>query len=182
MEIYSYNNKPSEAIFGGIYALMERSFPKSERRTENDLRKEFSEAEFRCACVLEQGVSGFLNYWDFGALIYAEHFAVDPSLRGNGLGSRMMGELISRAEGRRVILEAEPAALGDVAKRRIAFYERLGFSVNPYRYVQPPLSEGQPPVELVIMSTGGVMPEEEFALAKKLLYERVYAGKELPRG
>lgn len=182
MEIFSYKNMPEKAVFDEIYGLMKKSFPESERRTESDFLWEFSEKEFRCRCVFDKGVSGFLNCWDFGSVIYAEHFAVDPSLRGNGLGSRMMKELLSAAGGRRVILEAEPKELGDIAERRISFYERLGFSENPYRYVQPPMSSGQPPVELVIMSTGGIMSESEFSEAVNLLYKRVYAGKEIPRG
>lgn len=41
-----------------------------------------------------------------------------------------------RQSGKPVLLEVEPP-LGEMEQRRIGFYERLGFHLNPYAYVQP---------------------------------------------
>lgn len=62
----------------------------------------------------------------------------------------------------------------DLAQRRIGFYERLGFRLNPFEHVQPPLQKGHPELPLKIMSYPQTLTGEEFALLKEILYTRVY--------
>ena len=52
----------------------------------------------------------------------------------------MMGELISSTE-KPIILEVERPVSQD-AVRRIDFYESLGFHLNVFDYIQPPIDEG----------------------------------------
>ena len=59
-------------------------------------------------------------------------------------------------------------------KRRIGFYERNGFFLNEYPYVQPPISQGRKPVPLMIMTSGAAISEKEFEEIRNTLYKEVY--------
>lgn len=74
---------------------------------------------------------------------------------------------------RPIVLEVEPPDT-DMAQRRISFYERLGFHLNPFEYMQPPLQKGQPELSLKIMSYPQTLTDAEFALYKETLYSKVY--------
>ena len=63
---------------------------------------------------------------------------------------------------------------GELTRRRIAFYERNGFCLNPYPYAQPSIAEGRAPVPLMIMTYGHQISEEEFIKTRDLLYKEVY--------
>ena len=64
-----------------------------------------------------------------------------------------------------------------MAKRRIAFYERNGFFLNKYDYIQPPMSKGKNPVPLLVMTSGGKVSAKRFDEIKKCLYREVYKKK-----
>ena len=69
--------------------------------------------------------------------------------RNRGYGGRTLEILKEMYE--RMVLEAEPPT-DDLRSRRIAFYERNGFSKNDYPYLQPPYRPGETRVPLVLMS------------------------------
>ena len=71
------------------------------------------------------------------------------------------------------MLEVEPPN-GVLEQRRIGFYERLGFHLTPFDYVQPPLREGQADLPLRIMVYPKPLQDEEFNLFKEILYTEVY--------
>ncbi len=151
------------------------SFPASERRPVTDLvaRAERGDVEFWLA--MDDGdVAGIATLWRLPASrwAYVEHLAVSPTLRGSGLGVQMVRWLAERA-GVPVVLEAEPRESGELARRRIGFYERLGFKAHhEFAYVQPPYAPELPEVPLTLLTLGSDAPPLE-ALAKELR-ERVY--------
>lgn len=165
--------KICEKNFDEIFAIMKASFPRDEMRKEEEQRALFGESEYAVFAVRENGAAiGFIAVWDFPEMLYIEHFAVNPALRGGGLGTKMLGELISACK-KPICLEAEPPE-SDMAKRRIGFYERNGFFLNDYPYIQPPLSAGQSSVPLRIMTYGKNIPRDEYEKIKHLLYTKVY--------
>ena len=85
-----------------------------------------------------------------------------------------MEEFFGIVGGRPVILEAEPPELNETARRRVAFYERLGFNLNPHEYYQPPYKPVGRPVRLVIMSAPKALTDEEFFRARTVLYRDAY--------
>lgn len=102
---------------------------------------------------LDGRVVGFISSWNLDDFVYIEHFAMKPSLRNRGLGARVLRHFCSGMK-KPVVLEAEPAANGETAQRRISFYERNGFSAfKNFQYVQPPYAPGLPEVPLTLMST-----------------------------
>lgn len=174
IRIYSGGDLPPAEVFDSLFALMEQSFPACERRTKAEHFAEFKRSQFRSMCYCPEGMlCGFMNYWEMEDFIYLEHFAVAPELRGRGIGAALAEELKKRTAGM-IILEAEPSEQSETAKRRTGFYERHGFSVNPYNYLQPPISDKQPPVPLRLLTYPKAISKEEYLNIREVLYRQVY--------
>lgn len=156
--------------FDRFYAIIEQSFPLDEHRTYEE-HKALTEEQKYTAYVAED-VCGLITVYDFDEFVYVEHFAVAPECRGSGLGSEMLRWLCKKI-GRRICLEVEPPET-EFAKRRIAFYQRNGFTLNNYPYIQPPISAGRKAIPLMIMTSGGGVTQDEFLQIKDVLYKEVY--------
>ena len=162
--------------FETLYQLIEASFPPTERRTKEGQKALFcKEPAYRVYGVKNKetnAVEAFLAVWELNRVLFLEHFAVDPKLRGNGIGSRLLGELASMTN-KPLCLEVEPPE-NETAIRRIGFYKRNGFFLNEYPYIQPPLAPGQPPIPLLIMTYGQAVDQNGFDRIKEELYRCVY--------
>ncbi|SEI71791.1 GNAT family N-acetyltransferase [Paenibacillus polymyxa] len=167
----------NEHDFSEIYAIMESSFPASECRTFEAQKALLKHPSYRIITEKnEQGnIVAFLAGWKFAHFRFVEHIAVDSRIRGGGLGQKLMGRFISQFN-QPVVLEVEPP-VDEWSRRRIGFYERLGFHLNHFEYVQPPLREGQTDLRLQIMSYPGALSEQEFTPFKEILYTEVYGLK-----
>ncbi len=164
--------------FDEIYTIMEEAFPPDERRSYENQK---SLMEKSCYSILtlkddEGRIMAFIAVYDFEGILFAEHFAVSREFRNAGLGSRIITELRARSQ-KRICLEVEPPVT-DITKRRVGFYERSGFVLNPYNYIQPSMGEGKSPIPLMLMTTWGILTETEFEQVKTLLYREVY-GQEI---
>lgn len=160
--------------FDKIFALMKASFPENERRTYAGQKELLANPHYRLITQTNDNnqIIAFLTAWEFPFFRFVEHIAVDPGARGTGIGRKLMTAYIEESS-KPVLLEVEPPDT-DLARRRISFYERLGFQVNPYEHMQPPLQKGQPYLPLKLMSYPQILTEEEFALCKEILYTNVY--------
>lgn len=161
--------------FDAIYELMRESFPVDERRPYEGQRALLCDPFYEIYVMQETeeaGISGFLAVWEFDDIAYVEHFAVAPSCRNGGIGASMLRALESMLH-KRICLEVELPEQ-EMAVRRIGFYERNGFSLNEYPYIQPALSAGQKEIPLLIMTTRGKVTEKEFHSIRQLLYRHVY--------
>lgn len=177
--IFGNENKMSERIFSELYEIMEYSFPDDERRDREAQRKAAKNPAFGVMTASENGaVIGFITFWQLSGCVYIEHFAIARELRGKGLGAEMIKRFCERFYGRRIVLEAEPPSLSEIAARRVGFYNRLGFVLNGYFYLQPPYRNDGNPVELKIMSLGEPLSEDDFRDVKRLLYSDVYGVRE----
>ncbi|MFB7814908.1 GNAT family N-acetyltransferase [Paenibacillus chitinolyticus] len=160
--------------FDEVFELMEASFPDTEIRTCEGQRALLAHPAYRLNMSRNESgeILAFMGVWEFEAFRFVEHIAVNPEQRGGGIGKKLMAAYTSGSS-TPVILEVEPANDTD-SKRRIEFYERLGFHLNAFDYFQPPLREGQPELALQIMSYPEPMSEEEFQPYKKVLMAEVY--------
>ena len=70
---------------------------------------------------------GFITYWDFDSFYYVEHFATNPALRNGGYGKRTLEYLCNYLK-HPIVLEVE-RPVEEMAKRRISFYQRQGFTL-----------------------------------------------------
>lgn len=163
--------------FDKVYSLMEKSFPTDEHRSYTEQKALLNDPLYNIFGVKNDSgdVTAFITVWQFEKFAYVEHFAVDPNCRGNGIGSDILRELMSELSCM-ICLEVELPE-NDIAKRRIAFYERNGFVTNSYPYIQPPYSEELSSLPLILMTSGRRVSEEEFDEMKGLLYRNVYKVK-----
>ena len=116
-------------------------------------------------------MTSFIAYWEFDSYIYIEHLAVNPELRGNNIGSDTLNKLASLVD-KVIILEIDPVK-DDVSKKRLAFYEKLGYRVNPYQHFHPAYNKLYPPHELTVLSLNRNLETEEYHKFFKNLSEIV---------
>ena len=86
--------------FDEVFRIMEASFPEDELRPREEQRALMDE-DFYIILVdrSEEGaIAGFLAVWRFEGLLYVDHFAVNPQLRGGGIGSKMIAALKEAAD------------------------------------------------------------------------------------
>lgn len=153
------------------------SFPPEEQRPWEDIERRARGGSLKLIVFVDGAVTaGFLTAWDLGSLLYIEHFAISPALRGAGMGSAAL-DWIKAEAGKPVVVEVERPEAGEDARRRISFYRRSGFTpLAGYDYVQPPYSEGLPPVPLLLMSTD---PTLDPASTARTLHTRVYGRNDI---
>lgn len=163
-----------EEEFKQVYAIMEASFPPSERRTYDGQAKLLANPYYRLMTKKDQAgqIIAFLAAWIFAEFRFVEHLATNPSARGGGLGKLLVTELLGQAD-TPVLLEVERPNT-EWAQRRIGFYQRLGFQLNKFDYTQPPLQAGQDPIPLKIMSYPQLLSANQFNRVQAVLYSEVY--------
>ena len=145
-------------LFDASFSLYESSFPPNERRTRADHLLALQDTDFLPLGAVEDGrLLADVFVWQTEDFVYLEHFAVQPSLRGQGTGSRILRELL-RGD-KPFILEIEPPE-DALTCRRKAFYERNGLQAQPYDHVQLPFQGGGPIVPLVIMADRAISPAQ----------------------
>lgn len=160
--------------FNSAYQLLHQAFPPIEHREEPDQRALLRRPEYTMFVRTdEQGeVDALLAAWEMERVRFVEHFAVRDSLRGKGLGAKILQEYLSSSS-KPVVLEVEPPET-PIAIRRIEFYRRQGLLLNEYPYEQPPLREGMPNCPLLLMSWPQPLSAQEFQIARQSLYQTVY--------
>lgn len=165
----------SQEISSGMERLYTDSFPPEERRDWAEiLRLTDTEPRFSMLGVYNDSdePAGFITLWDLGAVVYGEHFAIEPSQRGGGLGGRAVEALTERLGDRCWVIEVEPPGMTPEAGRRISFYTRHGMILHPgYRYIQPSYGPELPEVELKLMTS---RPCDNLEEAARLIHKHVY--------
>lgn len=160
--------------FDAVFSIMERSFPLEEFRPYDAQTALLSDSAYTIYVAKEKGkILGFAAVWDLENWLFLEHLAVEPACRDRGIGAELLHFLAEK----QCCLEVEPPVT-ELTRRRVGFYQRNGFFLNDYPYVQPSLGDGRSPVPLHIMTTGNTVSPEEFSKLKALLYSRVYGRKE----
>lgn len=152
----------------------EASFPTNERRDFALLRELVKESPYFRMYALFRGKTyvGFLTAWGFETFVYIEHFAIDEAARCGGIGAEAM-RLFLASTALPVVLEVE-LPTDELSRRRIGFYERLGFVLDTHPYFQPPYHPGDEPLEMHLMYVGDVKMEERFEPISKQLHREVY--------
>ncbi len=161
-------------VFAEIYAIYLQSFPVCERRSLASIEKIInSSSRFEISAIYKENMLvGFINYWKFDMFIYIEHFAIKAEFRNNNIGSVCLQTFLKR-NNLPIILEVE-IENSDIAKRRIRFYERLGFVLHLNEYQQPPYDGISQKIPMHIMSNNFDFVDERFYLIKNKLYNEVY--------
>ncbi len=161
--------------FDQVFSMMERSFPAEEYRSYKEQKELLERPEYGIYVLHgdeNTQILTFLAMWRFSDLMFLEHFASAPEVRGRGIGSAALQEAVGRFPGQ-FCLEVELPET-ETARRRIAFYERNGFYLNDAPYFQPPISKGKRGIPLMIMTSGERVGQERFAEIRNRLYREVY--------
>lgn len=166
---------------GAALSFIERvytdSFPQDERRDFDEVVRLIRENDDFTIALLSNGEQpvGFISYWPWSDFTYMEHFAIDNRFRGAGYGAESMTALLKLLD-KPAVLEVEKPT-DDLSKRRIAFYQRLGFVLNTHPYIQPPYSPDRQPLELYLMSYGNFDLDRVFDTVVTRIHNRVYGVK-----
>ncbi|MBO5200982.1 MAG: GNAT family N-acetyltransferase [Clostridia bacterium] len=90
-----------------------------------------------CYALFEDGkVLSYVNLCEKDGFILVDYLAVNPCLRGQGIGSRTLALLKELCRGRTILIECEAAGLAktedeaEIRRRRIEFYIRAGFKLS----------------------------------------------------
>ncbi len=156
-----------------IQIWYEASFPPDERRPFGQLVQLLDcPGMYLCGLIDGDDLVGFVVYWHWPEMLFVEHIAVDPDRRGRQYGQQAIGQLL-RLESPYHVLEVEqPQDI--MSQRRVHFYERLGFSVAPFSYAQPPYQAGNPAIPMHLMAIPTIPDQETFSTISQLVRERVY--------
>ena len=167
--------KEPQSRFEEYYRIYEESFPSRERRTREQQRDILSHPCHRVRIREEDGsMLAFVSYWELPGCLFLEHLATTEQCRGKGYGKQLVEECLAETD-KPVFLEIEPVTEDDpMTGRRAGFYERLGFFVNTFPYMQLPLKEEDHPIPLWVMSYGKPVTKEEFEPYKNEIHEIAY--------
>ena len=150
----------SDNDFHKAWKLYEDAFPLEERRSLSAQVSILKKDNYNFD-VLNDGKQfiGFILWWDFETLRYVEHFATSPQQRNKGFGKLIL-EKFMKSNDKPILLEVE-LPHSTINQRRIKFYERTGFKLNPHYYEVPPIQEGHSPLQLLLMSYPSLLSAED---------------------
>lgn len=163
----------NDLLLNKVKSLYFSSFPEQERRPWNDIEDLINNSPYFKVnvAVSENGeFLGFMSTWQLPHTLYIEHFAVEPNIRGNGIGANFFHCVTDDAEN--VVLEVELPHSNEMADRRINFYKRNGlFPMEDFPYFQPPYTDDLPQVPMMLMTKHKIEDPKFFVL---MLHTLVY--------
>lgn len=98
--------------------------------------------------------------------------AVNPQMRGKRIGSKLLGDFIAANAGKTVVLEIDPPE-DEVSKRRLAFYERVGFTNTGRIFRHPSYNKNGTGHDLLILSYPGELDETAYRKFTETVTEKV---------
>ena len=149
-KIHRIKNK-EDPHFAEFWKIYSSSFPLSERRNPDQQTSIFKNQDYQLEVyLLDNHAIGFIAHWKAKEFVFIEHFAIASEVRNKGFGNAILKEFI---EGNivPVILEIEPP-MDDLTRRRLKFYEYLGFIWNDHLHYQPPYHPEDQPLKFEILT------------------------------
>ncbi|MCD7839340.1 MAG: GNAT family N-acetyltransferase, partial [Erysipelotrichaceae bacterium] len=133
---------------------------------EYDWMKEiYEQKKFKIYGYLqEEQLLGVITLWEFDEFHYIEHFAVDESYRGQGIGSKIIEDMKLLSD-KPLVLEVEEI-VDNITQKRVHFYEKHDFVLSSYHFIQPPLRDNAKDVPLIYMSYPALLDND--------MYDKIY--------
>lgn len=180
-----------------LYAVAEKiwteSFPECERRDASaerlcidtdsrfvfnavvleDGATDLSETEDFSPEVKKLRVVGLFSWWRLEAMVYGEHFAMSPAVRGKGIGAEVFRSVTENfgGEGIPFVFEVESPDLSNpMTLRRIGFYKRCGMHLIDHPYFQPRYHAEDTPVPMRLMSSVSTIDPVQAAAQIRTVY------------
>jgi len=151
--------------------LYQEAFERRERR--DHLAGPLDNPLFHLLAILRRGdFAGFVAVWRFETFVFVEHLATVAAVRGLGIGGDVIALVVQNAP--LTVLETERMEESPLARRRLAWYRRHGFQVNPQPYFQPAYGPGLPEVPMHFLSHPRMLAAGEFEAVVQTLRREVY--------
>ena len=165
---------PQDPLFARAFALLSAAFPEAERRERDEQERILQKPDYHFTVLMEdEDLIGIILYWEVGELLFLEHLATLPLLRGRGYGARALS--ILKELGRPILLEIEPPA-DELTTRRFGFYRRNGFLLNSHHHIQVKYHPGDPDLELKILSYPALLTDEDYQAFKRYMDREIGFG------
>ncbi len=141
--------------FEQLYQIYAQSLPKREQKKRSEIEALVSRPDYAVLAIEEQEqVSGFaiVQVSPTQPIALLEYMATDPSRRSSGVGAHVFREVVTLAQSRTIIVEADSEREQDAADlpvrmRRKNFYRRQGCrQLRDLSYIFPLPGEGDPPL------------------------------------
>ena len=121
-----------------IHELYEISFPEDEKMPFRMVLQKREAGVMRLFSVEEEGTFiGFCNITLCEDALTLNYFAIVPTWQNKGYGSKVIKELMAAYPQRSIVIDIEDDEIEaeniEQRRKRKSFYERLGFSVLPFR-------------------------------------------------
>lgn len=153
-----------------IFNRYEKTFPENERRNKEQFLALAENPDVIVFLIKNENEAiGYAVIWELSGFYFLEHFEVFQEVRNQKFGGKILAVL--KKKYLKIVLESEPEILGEIAKRRIGFYERNGYSIISKKYLQPSYSDGNNAVDLFLLAN--FYPENIENLIKKI-HKTVY--------
>jgi ribosomal protein S18 acetylase RimI-like enzyme len=150
-----------DPYFADFWEIYSNSFPFNERRTIEQQRLILNKRGYQLDIYfLDLQLVGFIAFWTAKEFIFIEHFAVASEFRNNGLGSAILKPFI-KSKTTPIILEIEIPS-DEQTRRRLRFYESLGFIKNKYIHFQPPYHNADGTLRLEVLTFPEVISDDMY--------------------
>lgn len=150
----------SAPYFDKAWELYEEAFPLNERRLFDAQVKLMSDSKYHFDILIDNNqLIGFLLWWNLETFRYIDHFATSKQLRNKGYGKLIIENFINSND-KPILLEVE-LPVSELNKRRIKFYERIGFKLNQHHYELPDFEGNQSPLELKLMTYPSLISKKD---------------------
>ena len=114
-------------VFDQVWAIYTEAFSDFERRSLFEQMHVMRHPHYRFSAIRHvEEVVGVVGYWEISGFCFVEHVAVSASHRSGGYGRRAIQLVQQNAQGP-ILVDVEPFGTDQLAARRVAFYNRLGF-------------------------------------------------------
>ncbi len=175
MEFKKIEN-PDSREFKEAWKIYELSFPFDWRRSLKSQKKLMKNKSYNFFVVFDNNVLvAIITDWNLDNFLFVEHFAVKNDLKGKGIGTKVLKEYLSKNK-QKIVIEVERPKT-EIAIKRINLFEKVGFKLNKYDYIQPSYGEGKCSVPMVLMTYPEKINESEFLLIREKMYLFVYGRK-----
>lgn len=163
-----------DPLLDKVKGTYKASFPPCERRKFEEVKELLKEnPRLTIEAFMHDGqYAGFITSWHLEDFFYVEHFAIEEKMRNRQIGTQVLTHFISERD-KPVVLEVEIPE-EEMSRRRIGFYERIGFVLDRHVSPHPPYQEGEAGIELHVMAYGEKDLPSKYEKIKNALCKYVY--------
>ena len=160
--------------FDRFYQILSNNFPTKEIKEYNYMKDTFHAGLYQVLTLKDNDqIVGIMSFYQHDDFRFIDYFAIDDSLKGKGMGSKMLQYFIN-LDDKMVILEVEHPE-DEQSKRRIAFYQRNGLYINDqFEYFVPPVRNLKHRLYFHLMSSKRKINNIEFEKYYPQILKMVY--------